>query len=129
MATSGFTSVEQLPQAVVVRVLPDSLGKREVDGICGGVDEALKAAPALPFVIDMGKVSYAGSMALGTLVGLAKEFRNRGQRLIFVNLQPFIREAFTMTRLDRVMDVMPNVSAAMQSIEGPGGTTAESNMK
>jgi anti-anti-sigma factor len=117
MAQSSFSSVEQSPHAVVVRVLADSLGKREVDGVCDGVDEALAAAPALPFVIDMTKVTYAGSMALGTLVGLTKEFRNRNQRLIFVNLQPTLREAVEITRLGQVMEILPDTAAAMQSIE------------
>jgi anti-anti-sigma factor len=67
----------------VVHVLSASVGKAEVEG----VDAARVTAPALPFVMDMAKVGFAGSVALGVLVGLAKEFQNRGQRLIFVNLQ------------------------------------------
>jgi anti-anti-sigma factor len=118
MAQSGFTSVEQLPGAVVVHVLPSSLGKREVDGICNGVDEARVAAPELPFLIDMANVGYAGSLAFGVLVGLNKEFRNRGQRLIFVNFQSRLREAINVTRLNLVLEIMPDVSAALRSIEG-----------
>jgi anti-anti-sigma factor len=118
MTPSSFTSVEHLPQAVVVHVLPASLGKVEVDGICDGVDAARVTAPALPFIIDMAKVGYAGSLALGVLVGLTKEFQNRRQRLIFVNLQPTTQQAFQLTQLHRIMEIMPNVPAAMASIEG-----------
>ena len=114
---SASTSVEHLPKAVVVHVLVSSLGKGEVDGICDGVDEARVAAPALPFVIDMAKVSYAGSLAIGVLVGLSQEFRNRNQRLIFASLQPTMSDAFKVTRLNRVMEILPDVATAMKSID------------
>jgi anti-anti-sigma factor len=118
MAESQLTSSEHLPQAVVVHVLVNRLGKDEVDGICGGVDEARKTAPALPFIIDMAKVDYAGSLAIGVLVGLHQEFRTRGQRLIFVNLQFNLSEAFKVTRINRIMEILPDVPAALKSVEG-----------
>jgi anti-anti-sigma factor len=115
---SAFTSVEHLPHAVVLRALPDSLGKSEMDGICRDVDAARAVAPHLPFVIDMGKVGYAGSLAFGVLVGLHKEFVNRGQRLILVNLQPSITGAIQVTKLHTVLDILPDTAAALRAMEG-----------
>jgi len=116
MAESPVTSVEHLPQAVVVHVLVRELRKNEVDGVCSGVDEARAAAPSLPYILDLKNVTFAGSLALGVLVGLNQEFRNRNQRLIFVNLQPAMHQAVAITRLNRVVEIMQDVPAALQSL-------------
>ena len=75
------------------------------------------AAPSPPFILDMTNVAFAGSLAMGVLVGLHKEFRNRGQRLVFVSLQPNLRDTFQITHLDQLLEIMPDVPAALQSIE------------
>src|SRR4051812_15397428 len=121
MPQPPLTSVEHLPQAVVIHLLAQNLGKSEVDAVCDGVDEALSVAaaagtPSLPFILDMGTVSFAGSLAMGTLVGLNQEFRTRGQRLIFVAWQPLVLQAITMTRISRLMEFQPDVPTALQLI-------------
>ena len=91
MPESPVTSVEHLPQAVVVHVLATELRKSEVDALCAAIDNARVVAPSLPFILDMARVTFAGSVALGVLVGLSQEFRSRERRLIFVNLQTNVR--------------------------------------
>ena len=117
MPESGVTSVEHLPAAVVVHVLSRNLGKSEVDGLCSGTDESRLTAPSLPFILDMANVGFAGSLALGVLVGLHKEFRNRGQRLIFVSLQANLRDAFKITHMNQILEIMQNVPTALRSVE------------
>src|SRR5262245_52483126 len=88
---SRVVSVDHLSSAVVVHVLTRELRKTEVDALCAGIDTAQAAAPALPFILDMANVGFAGSLAMGVLVGLSQEFRGRGQRLIFAGMQPNVR--------------------------------------
>jgi anti-anti-sigma factor len=116
MPKPSVTSVEHLPLAVVVHVLAHQLGKGEVDGVCDGVDAAQAAAPSLPFILDMANVAYMGSLAMGTLAGLNKEFKTRNQRLIFVGLQASVQNSFSVTHIDRIMEIMPDVPTALQSI-------------
>ena len=116
MSESPFTSVEHLPRAVVVHVLCRQLGKEEIGALCTAIDQARVIAPKLSFILDMSKVDYAPSMALGVLVGLTKEFQNRGQRLIFAAVQSHLREAFAITHLHRILEIMPDVQAAQQSL-------------
>lgn len=118
MAQSTFTSVDHLPAAVVVHVLPASLGKAEVDGIGADVDQALTTAPELPFVLDMANVGHIGSLAIGVLVGLNKEFVNRGQRLVFAGLQSHLYGAIKVTHLHKVLEIVPDVPAALRGVEG-----------
>ena len=116
MSEASATSVEHLPNAVVVHVPARELGKSEVDALCATIDQARVIAPALSFILDMAKVNYAPSLALGVLVGLSKEFCSRNQRLIFVALQSNLRDAFALTHINRVVEVMPDVASAQQSL-------------
>ena len=118
-SAGAVTSVEHLPPAVGVHELADEIRKPEVDAVCAAVDAARAAgASASPFVIDMARVTFAGSLAFGVLVGLTKEFVGRGQRLIFVNLQPDVREPIQISRLDRVLEILPDIPAALRALAG-----------
>jgi len=116
MSGSPFTSAEHLPNAVVIHVIAGELRKSEVDGLCTAIDQARTIAPKLSFILDMAKVNYAPSLALGVLVGLTKEFQNRGQRLIFVAVQPNMRQAFAITRLNQILEIMADVPSAQRCL-------------
>ena len=115
--TTPVTSAEHLSHAVVIHILARELRKSEVDMLCAGVDEARATAPSLPFILDMANVDFAGSLALGVLVGLNQEFRNRGQRLIFAALQPNMRQAVDIARINRIVEIVQDVPTALHSIE------------
>src|SRR5262245_8982938 len=68
-------SIEHLSGAVTVHVLARELGKSEVDAICSGIDAEQPAAPLLPFILDLANVSFMGSLAMGVIMGLFKEFQ------------------------------------------------------
>jgi anti-anti-sigma factor len=106
-----------LPQAVVVHVLAGELGKKEVDQVCAAVDEARGAATTRPFILDLAKVWFVPSIGMGVLVGLNREFRGRGQRLIFAGMQADVLRSFTVTQVNRILEIVDDVPAALQSLE------------
>jgi anti-sigma B factor antagonist len=55
--------------------------------------------------LDLGNVEYLTSTALGTLVNLHKRLRARGRHMIVGNLSPQVHEVFTVTMLDRLLDL------------------------
>jgi anti-anti-sigma factor len=121
MSEAVVMSVEHLPLAVVVHVLARNLvAKGEVEGLCSGIDGARATAPSLPFILDMAKVDFAGSLAMGTLVGLNQEFRARGQRLILVGLQANLHQALNITRINRIVEIMQDVPTALRRVEVGG---------
>jgi anti-anti-sigma factor len=117
MSASPVPSVEHLPPAVVVHVLAAEMRKNEVDALCAAIDKARLAAPSLPFILDMGRVTFAGSQALGVLVGLSQEFRTRQQSLIFVNLRPDVRQSIEISKLNRILEIMPDVPTALNNLQ------------
>jgi anti-sigma B factor antagonist len=57
--------------------------------------------------LDFGNVAFLGSAALGTLVTLHKKLAADGLHLAVGNLRRQVREVFTVTHLDRLLDLRP----------------------
>jgi anti-sigma B factor antagonist len=57
--------------------------------------------------LDLGELPYLTSMWLGKLVALHQKVRSRGGRLILVNVPAPVYEVFSVTQLDRVLDIRP----------------------
>jgi len=56
-------------------------------------------------LLDLSRVRLPTAGGLGALVGLHKQIRDRGGRLVLLNVQPWAYEVFAVTRLTEVMDV------------------------
>ncbi|MGE5610942.1 MAG: STAS domain-containing protein [Bacillota bacterium] len=122
MSTAPAVSVEQRPDAVVVHVLVNDLDENNLVAVRRGIADAVKQSPSFPFILDIGKVKFVPSLSLGALVRLVNEFRARRQRLVLVSLQPAVRQVIAITRLDRIMEIMDDVDAALRSVgAGVGG--------
>ena len=55
--------------------------------------------------LNLKDVRFLTSLALGKLLSLNKKVRSLGGKLTLENAQPQIREIFTLTRLDNLIDV------------------------
>ena len=100
----------------MVHVMVAELGKKEVDQVCQGIDDARISAPAKPFILDMAKVSFVPSVGMGVLVGLNQEFRGREQRLIFAGMQDDVSRSFTITKIHRIMEIIDDLPTALRSV-------------
>jgi anti-anti-sigma factor len=56
-------------------------------------------------LLDFGNVEYLTSRALGTLVSMHKKMLARGRHMTVGNLSPQVHEVFTVTRLDKFLDL------------------------
>jgi len=56
-------------------------------------------------LLDCGNVEYLTSTALGTLISLHKKLVASGRHLIVGNLSPQVHEVFSVTKLDKFLDV------------------------
>src|SRR5919106_5452531 len=70
-------------------------------------------------VIDLGQVGFMNSSGLATLVRYYKLARSNCGDISLAALQPPVRQAFHLTRLDRVFDLQPDVARAVQGFTGP----------
>jgi anti-sigma B factor antagonist len=79
----------------------------------------LLAEGARKLVIDLGQVGFMNSSGLATLFRYYKLARSNCGDVSLVALQPPVRQAFQLTRLERVFDLQPDVARAVQRFTGP----------
>jgi anti-sigma B factor antagonist len=70
-------------------------------------------------VIDLDKVGFMNSSGLATLVRYYKLARSTCGDISLAALQPPVRQAFQLSRLDRVFDLQPDVARAVQRFTSP----------
>ena len=67
---------------------------------------ALIEGPGQPnLVLDLSAVGFLTSVALGKFITFNGRVQARGGRLTLVNLRPTIRKVFSVSRLDRVLNI------------------------
>lgn len=113
MSDSTVTSIEKHDNIVLVHVVPQSIDEKNLSTIRAETSNAGLEAPECSVALDLSKVAYLPSLSLGGLVQLAREFKARNQRLILIGLQPIVREAMAITRLDRLFEIQDDVKALL----------------
>ena len=76
------------------------------------VDEVYVAAgqhPKVPIVLDLARVKFAPSVALGSLVQLTKSFQLDGRQVALVGVDKRLMDAIRVTRLDKLLDIHKTV--------------------
>jgi anti-sigma B factor antagonist len=73
----------------------------------------LTAVQGASLVIDLSAVSFIDSTGLGILVGALKHVREVGGRLDVVVTSPRVIKVFTLTGLDAVIALHPDLAGAL----------------
>ena len=60
-------------------------------------------------VVDLSRVTFLDSTGLGVLVGRLKLIRSQGGRMRFVGATDRVLKVFTITGLDRVLEMFPTL--------------------
>ena len=100
----------------VVRIEADNLlGIVEVNRIGSGLD-ALNKDAAHNMILDLSRIRYAGSAALGMLLALSKNLQSRGKKLILAGTQ-HLDTLFKVSRTVAVFEIAPDVDQALGSLQ------------
>lgn len=83
----------------------------------GATFERLLEEGDLDMVLDLEEVGYVTSAGLGHMVSIAAVLRRRGGNLAVANLSADVRKAFQVTRIDRVVEILPSVDAALDALK------------
>lgn len=113
MSDSSVTQVRPHEQALLLVV-----GKRALDDDSARelMEEVLTAAavrPDVPVVLDLGRVRFAPSVALGSLVQLSRNLRMDRRRLVLIGLEGRVRDTFRVTRLDQLLEIHDTLDQAI----------------
>lgn len=82
----------------------------------GETFETLLERGDIDLVLDLTGVNYVTSAGLGHIVSVAAVLRRRGGNLGVSGLKGDVRKAFEVTRIDKVVEVCPNVASAIETL-------------
>jgi anti-sigma B factor antagonist len=122
MPSTSALSIEPAADHILVVVNQPQLNDTLLDKLHADTLAAAVQHPDLPVVLDLSQVNYVPSLALGTLVMLMRHLKNSNRRFMLVGLQPDVRTVLTITRLDKLFEIHPNLAEALKNIRG--ATTA-----
>jgi anti-sigma B factor antagonist len=81
----------------------------------------VRAQGAKVVILDLARVEYIGSAALGALIALHKSLAAAQGQLRLAGLQPLVKEVFTLSALEKVFRFDPDVDRALAgTIAGNG---------
>lgn len=107
--SAASIAIEKTPAAIIARVQTKLLDEAAMTALSEQIESASgDGAPAL-VVIDLAKVEFLPSLCLGALVQIANGCRSRQQKVKLAALRPTIRKTFSITRLDRVFELIDSV--------------------
>ncbi|WP_055400715.1 MULTISPECIES: STAS domain-containing protein [unclassified Mycobacterium] len=108
---------EALEDAVVVRV-EGGVDSSTVDEVTAHLTAALKLAethPARLVVVDLQAVDFFGSAALNAVLECHDAGKEAGTSVRLVAAHDQVLRPIEVTELDRILDVYPTLSEALQS--------------
>ena len=110
----------------VFRIEPGQvIGDDVADALRDELLDARRAIGAQHVILDFQPVTYLSSASFRPLLSLLREVRAHSGRLVLCNLQPYVHEVFSVTRLinshgtmPAAFEVQPNLNAAIASLTG-----------
>jgi anti-anti-sigma factor len=78
------------------------------------IDQSAGGEGILTVVVDVAKVDILPSLGLGMLLQMHTKCKTRHQSLKLANVKPRVRQVFTITKLDRILELSDTVESAMQ---------------
>jgi anti-sigma B factor antagonist len=117
--------VEKIGDVAVVTPEGQFWGGKETDDL-ENVFKELAAQGNAKAVLDLAKVDYLNSTALGVLVSAHSNYSKRGGSIKLTNLDKRVKSIFLITKLTLVFDVCDDNKAALKAFEaaGPAGSGA-----
>jgi len=68
-------------------------------------------------LIDMANVTYISSSVLGVLITTYRELQSSNGTIKLVNVQPSVSNLFSITRIDRIIEMFNDIDTALKSFE------------
>jgi anti-sigma B factor antagonist len=107
--------VEEQIGGVVVYLKGDFIGVEETDELRDTLKK-LAEGPKNKIIIDMGKVTYLNSTALGVLISAHATVAKKVGMIALCNLDKSVENLFVITKLTLVFPIYPNLEESIKSL-------------
>ena len=81
----------------------------------------LEAAAARKLLLNFAIVKFMSSVTIGHIVRLNKQCKADKIRLKLCSISPDIMEIFTITRLNKILDICADEASALEAFKKPSG--------
>lgn len=106
---------EELQGITVVRLRGQFIGGDETDELRNFFNKMAEANTSL-LLVDLEKVTYLNSTALGVLISTHANFTKRNSKIALCNISKNIENIFVITKLTLVFDIYSTVEDAIQQL-------------
>ncbi|ROL56219.1 anti-sigma factor antagonist [Bacteroidetes/Chlorobi group bacterium Naka2016] len=107
--------IEEQIGGVVVYLKGEFIGGEETDELRDTLKK-LAESPKNKIVIDMGKVTYLNSTALGVLISAHASVTKKGGLIVLCNLDKSIENLFVITKLSTVFPIYATLEDAIKNL-------------
>ena len=122
MSKSNTVKVTAEAEAILVKVLGESIDEEAAQQLEKQAMTAANGSPGLPLIVDLSEVGMVPSLAIGTLMAMWRQFGQTKRRFILAGLQPAVREMLATCRLDQLLEMAETVEQARMLASRPAGS-------
>lgn len=105
MAHSTVTEIHKRDDVLHIVINKRALNESSTRELVDSVHTAAVEHVGLPIVLDLSKVRFAPSVALGSLVQLSKSFEFDNRRIALIGVDRNVRDAIRVTHLDKMLEI------------------------
>jgi len=109
------TSTEQNGEIVILEPKGSLVGGDETDELRTAVAESVEKGNK-KLIVDLGKVTYMNSTAIGALVSAHTSYANRKGKVVLCNVNKNINNIFVVTKLSMIFQVSDTRPEAVLSL-------------
>jgi len=114
MAANGLVITPYQDTAVVNFANASILDAQIIEAIGATLYELIEQQARRRVILDFTPVKFLSSQMLGVIVNLHKKSKAIKGRVILCGLRPEVMKVFTITRIDRILEITDTEEAAMK---------------
>lgn len=107
------TTIQPHEQVLLIAVEKRSLDELTTSRLEDEVLTAAAARPGVPLVLDMARVRFAPSVALGSLVRLTRSLKLEKRRIALIRIAPQVLDTIRVTQLHQVLEIHDNLEQVL----------------
>jgi len=112
-----LVAADRQGNAWVVSVVHPELDSLTSQQLGAELQELVDQVASDPVVVDLSRVAFLQSIALGALITFRNRLKDRGTRVALAGPIPRIRRALAITRLDAIFNVYQDVPQALEALQ------------
>jgi anti-anti-sigma factor len=107
-ASSCYVDVLETGRLTRARFVTNRLDDNNLPEVSRVLADLVSQPDLTEMHLDFGKVESLSSAVLGKIVGTHQRMAKNGRRLLLLGVTGFVREVFTITRVDTMLNLRPD---------------------